>query len=183
MQSLQSPQSFISIEELNQLNRVITAIASPFIGQPFGWVSVGYGDEIYLHFGPENITQGKSGKLYKEGELVLETFASCWELRQSKEVMLNDSVFAGTFGASNEIRLHDTFKRLTSKVLTGINIESIPHGIKTVFSFTEEFSFHLFPHPNNPNLPLWELFMATSQILTLENKPPFWSCHSSHDRY
>jgi hypothetical protein len=65
-------------------------------------------------------------------------------------------------GAKNEIRLHDTFKRLTSKVLTDINIQAIPQGIKTVFSFTGEFSFHLFPHPNNPNLPLWELFMATS---------------------
>jgi hypothetical protein len=56
MQSLQSPQSFISTEELNQLNLVITAIAKPLMGQPFGWVSVGYGDEIYLHFGPEHIT-------------------------------------------------------------------------------------------------------------------------------
>lgn len=192
MQSLQKSNT-LSHTFIQDLNNIIHPIIKPFVGQAFSWVSVSYGDEITLHFGQEHIKKFKSKKLNKDiilkkGDWFISTSASLWELHQNQTLIIDYTVFDGESERENETKLHEKFKLLVNQEIQSISVDIIPQdiilqGLKTTLTFTEGFTFTLIPHPNDPDLELWKLFMPTEQVLTLTNKAPFWSCRSIHDRY
>jgi hypothetical protein len=165
------------------ISPAITAIVKPFIGQKFSWVRVSYGDEIKLNFGNENIKKLKSGRVLKKGDWIFTTSASLWELHQNQQLIIDYTVFDGNSEKENESQLKNKFKLLADQKIQSIDLDIIPQGLKTTLRFTDGFIFTLIPHPNDPDLELWKLFMPTEQVLTLTNKVPFWSCRSIHDRY
>lgn len=188
MQSLQKPNT-LSHTFIQDLNNIIHSVIKPFTGQKFAWVSVSYGDEIALHFGKEHIKIFKSKKLQKDialkkGDWFFSTSASLWELHQNGSLIIDHTIFDGESEKENETQLHEKFKVLVNQQIQSITVDTIPQGLRTTLIFTGDFTFTLIPHPNDPeDLELWKLFMPTEQVLTLQNKAPFWSCRSIHDRY
>ena len=172
------------IAQIDQLNRTFEAILTPFIGEKFSWVRVSYGDETKLNFGKEIIKTFRSGRTQKKGEWILTTSASCWELKQNDQKLLDDSVFEGEDDIKNKEQVAKVFEQLIGESIQSVKLQEISTGIQTVMAFTNNFSFVISPQTEIPELTdLWRLFMPTEQVLVLSNRAPFWSCHSIHRRF
>jgi hypothetical protein len=177
--STQCPPHIIPIEQLNKTVQIITEL---FVAQPFSWVDVGYGDELHLNFGQAYTKQYQNGLITRKGDWSLTTSASLWALTQNDQLIIDYTALDGELERENKAQLHEKFNVLVDQQIQSVALEKIAPGLKTIFKFSEGFSFTLMPH-NNPELELWQLFMPTQQVLTIENKAPFWSCRSIHDRY
>lgn len=182
MQALPFKPSQTSVN-LPQIQNIVRVLTKSLLGQPLGWVSIAYGDELHLHFGQENIKTLKSGRIQKKGDWILNTSASLWTLEKDNQAILTSAVFELNAVKQNlgYVQLDQVFQSLSQ--LSLLSLEIINTDFITVLKLGDRHSLKISPNPKATALPYWELFMPTEQVLILEGKSPFWSCQSIYSRH
>ncbi len=158
------------------LEAIIAVITQPLIGEICCQVSFSYGDELELDFGKMTpCSHPKLTHLY-QGSWQLGTRATPWILKQENQILIS------AFNVESEEerdRAKEVIKQLEGKKLNQLWVD--PNTISLTLDFENNYQLILEADlANDSELPYWELFMPTEQVLTVG--PGFtWNCKSINE--
>lgn len=165
------------------IEQIISVITKPIIGEICHQVIFSYGDELRLDFGEMSAyTHPKLAHLCK-GSWQLGTRATPWVFKQGDRI-LTSSLPVDIDAEIDEVEIDAVKKvlqQLENKELIDFVIDA--HNITLTLVFESAYQLILQPDfPDDSELPYWELFMPTEQVLTV-GPGFFWECKSIHEHY
>lgn len=162
------------------IEKIISVITKPIIGEICHQVILSYGDELRLDFGEMSAYTHPKLTHLRKGDWQLGTRATPWILKQGDQV-LTASLPVNIDAEIDDSEI-DTVKKvvqqLENKKLIDFVIDA--HNINLTLVFEEDYKLILQPDlQDDSGLAYWELFMPTEQVLTV-GPGFFWECKSSH---
>ncbi len=169
------------------IEQIISVITKPMIGEICHQVIFSYGDELRLDFGEMSAyTHPKLAHLSK-GSWQFGTRATPWVFKQGSRI-LTSSLPVDIDADVDDAEVDDVeidavkivLQQLKNKELINFAIDADNISLTLVF----EGDYQLIIQPDfqdDSELPYWELFMPTEQVLTV-GSGFFWECKSIHER-